>query len=224
MATMAAILKIYFSLLLLNRKASWLETWLEASGWLFDQKNLNHSIRKSMMATVATILKIITKTHLYNFDPLKPHFYIVKLGFTGVYIIFLISAQNINCGYLLELPRQDSSDEYPQSMFWVEIWKISEFFIWKFSVFGGEIFHMFEYRCVFIMLFFASPPKLKGQLTWNLVESIMVICRSKIAKIVPVGNPSWPRCWPSWKSIFQFFSWTKKPIDLKLGRKHHDYL
>ena len=37
----------------------------------------------------------ITKTCLYNFDPLKPHFYIVKLGFTGVYIIFLISDQNI---------------------------------------------------------------------------------------------------------------------------------
>ena len=35
----------------------------------------------------------ITKTYLYNIDPLKPHFYIVKLGFTGVYIIFLISAQ-----------------------------------------------------------------------------------------------------------------------------------
>ena len=35
----------------------------------------------------------ITKTRLYNFDPFKPHFYIVKLGFTGVYIIFLISAQ-----------------------------------------------------------------------------------------------------------------------------------
>ena len=30
---------------------------------------------------------------LYNFDPLKPHFYIVRLGLTGVYIIFLISAQ-----------------------------------------------------------------------------------------------------------------------------------
>ena len=41
----------------------------------------------------------ITKTCLYNFDPLKPHFYIVKLGFTGVDIIFLISAQNIDCGY-----------------------------------------------------------------------------------------------------------------------------
>ena len=36
-------------------------------------------------------LPCITKTCLYNFDPLKPHFYIVKLGFTGVYIIFLIS-------------------------------------------------------------------------------------------------------------------------------------
>ena len=35
----------------------------------------------------------ITETCLYNFDPLKPHFYIGKLGFTGVYIIFLTSAE-----------------------------------------------------------------------------------------------------------------------------------
>ena len=47
----------------------------------------------------------ITKTCLYNFDPLKPHFYIVKLGFKGVYNIFLISAQNIDYGYSLEPPR-----------------------------------------------------------------------------------------------------------------------
>ena len=57
-------------------------------------------------------LQFITKTYLYNFDPLKPHFYIVKLGFTGVYIIFFISAQNIGGG----------SNEFPQSMFWAEIW------------------------------------------------------------------------------------------------------
>ena len=42
-----------------------------------------------LMAYVANITKIC----LYNFDPLKPHFYIVKLGFPGVYIIFVISAQ-----------------------------------------------------------------------------------------------------------------------------------
>ena len=35
----------------------------------------------------------IMKTCLYNFDPHQPHFYIVKVGFMGVYIIFLISAQ-----------------------------------------------------------------------------------------------------------------------------------
>ena len=34
-----------------------------------------------------------SRTSLYNFDPLKPHFCIVKLGFAGVYTIFLISAQ-----------------------------------------------------------------------------------------------------------------------------------
>ena len=89
-------------------------------------------------------LENIMKTYLYNFYPLKPHFYMVKLGFTGVYIIFLISAQNIDCGYSLEPPRRGGSNEYPQSMFWAEIWKISEFFIWKFSVFGDEIFYIFE--------------------------------------------------------------------------------
>ena len=89
----------------------------------------------------------ITKTCLYNFDPLKPHFYIVKLGFTELYIIFFISAQNIDCGYSLELPQWGSSNkypqcmlwgssnEYPQSMFWAEIWKILEFFIWKLPFF-----------------------------------------------------------------------------------------
>ena len=57
-----------------------------------------------MFCTVHDLI-VITKTCLYNFDPLKPHFYIVKLGFTGVYIIFLISSQNIDCGYSLELPQ-----------------------------------------------------------------------------------------------------------------------
>ena len=31
--------------------------------------------------------------------------------------IFHISAQNIDCGYLLEPPRRGGSNEYPQSMF-----------------------------------------------------------------------------------------------------------
>ena len=53
----------------------------------------------------STICIYITKTCLYNVDPLKSHFCIVKLGFTGVYISFLISAQKHRFGYSLELPR-----------------------------------------------------------------------------------------------------------------------
>ena len=63
------------------------------------------------------ILTCITKICLYNYDPLKPHFYIVKLGFTGVDIIFLISAQKHRLWYSLEPPRRGGSNEYPQSMF-----------------------------------------------------------------------------------------------------------
>ena len=93
----------------------------------------------------------ITKTCLYNFDPLKPHFYIVKLGFTGVYIIFLISAPNIDCGYSLEPPRRGGSNEYPQYMFWAEIRKISEFFLSEKFQFLEMNCSIYLNRCVFIM-------------------------------------------------------------------------
>ena len=43
------------------------------------------------------------KTCLYNFDPLKPHFYIVKVGFTELYIIFLISAKKHRLWVLVEV-------------------------------------------------------------------------------------------------------------------------
>ena len=102
------------------------------------------NIYKVFPVLLTLVMLNITKTRLYNFNPLKPHSYIVKLGFTGVYIIFPISAQNIDFGNSLEPPRRGGPNEYPQSLFSAEIWKISEFFIWKFSGFGGEIFSIFE--------------------------------------------------------------------------------
>ena len=46
--------------------------------------------------------------------PFNSTFYIVKLGFTGVYIIFLISAQKRR---LWVPPYRGGSNEYPQSIF-----------------------------------------------------------------------------------------------------------
>ena len=62
------------------------------------------------------VVFVIMKTYLYNFHPLKPHFHIVKLGFTRVYIIFPISAQKHRL-WVLVTPRRGGSKEYPQSMF-----------------------------------------------------------------------------------------------------------
>ena len=67
------------------------------------KQNRSRHARSIPDRSTTLTLSGITKTYLYNFDPLKPHFYIVKLGFTGVYIIFLISDQNIDCEYSLEL-------------------------------------------------------------------------------------------------------------------------
>ena len=84
------------------------------------------------------------KTRLYNFDPLKPHFYIVKLGFTGVYIIFLISAQNTDWGYSLEQPRRGGSNEYHNLCFEQNYEEYQNFLSEFFLIFGGEIFSIFE--------------------------------------------------------------------------------
>ena len=84
--------------------------------------------------------------------PLKPYFYIVKLGITGAYIIFLISAQNID------------SNGYPQSMFWAEIWKISEFASENFHFLVVK-FSVYLNRRVFVMIksFKMSKPVIRGK-------------------------------------------------------------
>ena len=62
-------------------------------------------------------------------------------------LFFLFLLKNIDCGYSLELPHRGGSNVYPQSMFWSEIWKISEFLSEFFYFFGGKMFNIFEYAC-----------------------------------------------------------------------------
>ena len=65
---------------------------------------------------------------------------------TGVYrgMHYCSFARKHRLWYSLEPPRRGGSNEYPQSVFWAETWKISEIFIWEFSVFRGEIVYIFE--------------------------------------------------------------------------------
>ena len=57
------------------------------------RKKENYKNSSSNVYCISLFSLYITKTCLYNIDPHQPHFYIVKLGLRGVYIIFLISAQ-----------------------------------------------------------------------------------------------------------------------------------
>ena len=93
----------------------------------------------------------ITKKYLYNFDPLKPHFYIVKRGLQGYTLFFLFLLKNIDCGYSLEPPRRGGSNEYPQSMYCAEIRKISEFLSENFQFLVVK-FSVYLNRRVFVMI------------------------------------------------------------------------
>ena len=86
-------------------------------------------------------MPFITKTCLYNFDPLQPHFYIVKLGFTGVYIIFLISAQKHRLWVLIRTASLEKNQNFLSENF--------PFLVVKFSVYLN--------RRVFVMFLFLAP-------------------------------------------------------------------
>ena len=103
-----------------------------------------HLVDVSSLLTMK--IDCITKTYLYSFDPIKPHFYIVKRGLQGYTLIFLYLLKNIDCGDSLEPPRRGGSNEYPQIMFWAE-----NFFIWKVSFFGARISIYLNMR-IFIMV------------------------------------------------------------------------
>ena len=84
----------------------------------------------------------ITKTCLYNFDPLIPHLYIVELGFTWVYIIFLISAQKHRLWVLVEAVLMSTHN----LCFEQQYEKYQKFLSEKFQFFGGKIFSIFDFH------------------------------------------------------------------------------
>ena len=96
--------------------------------------------------SVLTVLRQWFWCCLYNFDPHKPHFYIVKLGFTGVYIIFLISAKKhrlvlTSTHNLCFDQKYEKISEFLSENF--------QFLLVKFSVYlNRHVFVMFARPCV----------------------------------------------------------------------------
>ena len=82
---------------------------------------------------------IPSRKHAYVIlTPLKPHFYIVKLGFTGVYIIVLISAQKHRLWVLVRTASSRNMKKY------------QKFLSENFTIFGGKI-SVYLNRHVFVM-------------------------------------------------------------------------
>ena len=130
----------------------------------------NHWLKRFCWQIWTWTIRIYSKKHtkkcLYNFDPLKPHFYIVKLGFTGVYISFLISSQNMDGEYSLQPPRRGGSNEYPQYMFWAENMENIIFFLSEIFHFLVVKFLVYLNRHVFVMKHLFSR---RGKTFYNIV-------------------------------------------------------
>ena len=63
----------------------------------------------------------LSSTHYENLPMQKTEIFLalkIENFQQKIFDIFLIFAQNIDCGYTLEPPRRGGSNEYPQSMFW----------------------------------------------------------------------------------------------------------
>ena len=97
----------------------------------------------------------ITKTCLYNFDPLKPHFYIVKLGFTGVYIIFLNSAHKHRLWVLVRTASSRRFERVPTTCVLSRNMKNIRIFLSENFDFMAVKFSVYLNRHVFVMRFYS---------------------------------------------------------------------
>ena len=128
-------------------------TWIIISMW---QNDLHTNTSRSVWPILYGLMIKMLQYKMYAAGELRcpttALVYKVKLGFTGYTLFFLFMLKNIDCGYslepphldcgyLLEPPQWDSSKEYPQCMFWAEIWIIEflsenfHFLVVKFSVY-----------------------------------------------------------------------------------------
>ena len=110
------------------------------------QLSMNFILISIKMQTNANIYTPSRK-HTYIIWPLKPHFYKVKLGFTGVYIIFLISAQNHR---LWVLVRTASSTSTHNLCFKQKFEKYQNFYLKTFSIWWWNFQYILN-RPVFVM-------------------------------------------------------------------------
>ena len=86
----------------------------------------------------------IMKTCPCNGYPLKPHFYIMQLGYAGLRLFSYFLLQIIDCGYSLEPPLGGGSNVYPQSIFLAKVRKCQNFLlkIFKFYNLEKSIYYM----------------------------------------------------------------------------------
>ena len=80
--------------------------------WFWERNFAFHC--SSSCEPVSGLIHFTMQTYPCNLHPLTPHFYIVKLGFTGVYISFLFLLLKINCGYSLEPPQRTKNLYFEQ--------------------------------------------------------------------------------------------------------------
>ena len=75
----------------------------------FNLTFLSFSEGKQHVLLLMLLMYLLFALHQENMSmkgiPLEPDFYIEKLGFVGIYLLFLFLLQNMDCGYSSEPPR-----------------------------------------------------------------------------------------------------------------------
>ena len=132
------------------------------------------------------MLKFITKTRLYTFDPLKPHFYIVKLGFTGVYIILLISAQKHRLWVFVRTASARRFKRAPTIYVLSRNIKNIWFFCLKIFNFSVINFSVYLNRYVFVMLLGVQCVQLRFIYAKQKENIVNVFCCCSFLRKVPV--------------------------------------
>ena len=116
------ILPLICSYVIILKYAGWSgPSWLPSKFYIFQTLHMNRRTKIILQIPAGWSESSLFSSRFFhqenNLDPLKPYFYTVKLGFTELYIIFLISAQKHRLWVLIRIT-SGGSNKYSQSMFW----------------------------------------------------------------------------------------------------------
>ena len=171
--------------------------WHYNIGQTFTQLTSREAIFPRLYVVPQDVYPFLLRKHVYIIlTPLKPHFYIVKLGFTVVYIIFLTIAQKHRLWVLVRTASPSRNMKNTRDFFYMKIFSFLEV---KFSIYLNRSVFFFNENITYRVCSKDEIPEF-----WILNENITYRILNEIITYRVCSKDEIPEFWTAQSRLTSF--------------------